>query len=70
MVTVREAEKEVVSQLILWEPSHGKKGRGRPANINQIEEDTGIPKQNLGNVLEDHEQWNAIINSVRSRSMR
>ena len=63
---------EVINQLILWEPKQGKRKIGRPRKtyINQIEEDTGIPRGQLANVMEDREQWKAIVKMVRSRSIR
>lgn len=63
---------EVVHQLLLWEPAHGKRSRGRPAKtyIEQLEEDTGIPREGIGRNMKDREQWKVIVKNVRPRSIR
>ena len=46
---------EVIQRLILWEPQHGNRKRGRPkiTYIDQLERDTGIMRGNLGRAMED-----------------
>ena len=43
----RRREEEVIHKLLLWEPSHGRRGRGRPLRtyINQLCDDTGLGKR-------------------------
>ena len=64
---------EVVHQLILWEPKHGSRSVGGQLRtyIDQLESDTGIPRENLANAMEDREGWRkkVMVNKVRLRSM-
>ena len=41
------SKKKIIHKLLLWEPLHGKKSRGRSSKtfIDQIVEDTSIPKE-------------------------
>ena len=57
------ATNEVISEVILWEPTHGKRGRGRPARtyIDQLVDDTGIQKEHLCMAMEDREGWRGVI---------
>ena len=52
---------EIVHQLLLWEPTHGKRARGRPAKtfIDQIVEDTGIRKEELAQSMDDRKNLEA-----------
>ena len=64
---------EVVHQLILWEPKHGSRSVGGQLRtyIDQLESDTGIPRENLANAMEDREGWRkrVMAKKVRLRSM-
>ena len=64
------AKNEVISEVILWEPRHGKRGRGRPARtcIDQLVDDTGIQKEHLRMAMDDREGWRGVIKNVRPRS--
>ena len=66
------ATNEVISEVILWEPTHGKRGRGRLARtyIDQLVDDTGIQKEHLRMAMEDREGWRGVIKNVRPRSIR
>ena len=60
---------EPVSKLVLWAPTQGKRGRGRPAinYINQISRDTGLNLDELGKTMEDRDQWRTIAKNVFDR---
>ena len=64
------SKSELASKLILWDPSHGKRSRGRPAItfIDQLEEDTGIRRNELPKLMDDRLHWKNLIIEVRVRS--
>ena len=63
---------EVIHQLILWEPSHGKRSRGRPPRtfIQQLTEDTGLEKDELKTAMGDRNGWRKVVRDVRPRTLR
>ena len=66
-------KEEVVSDLILWQPSHGRRKRGRPAKtfIDQIMNDTGISNiDELKNAMENRDDWKLRVNVCRENSMQ
>ena len=66
------SREEVIHQLLLWEPSHGKRSRGRPAKtfIDQLTGDTGIESDELKTVMEDRDGWKEVVRNVRPRMLR
>ena len=68
----RRSRNEVIHQVLLWESSHGRRKRGRPARtyINQIVDDTGIKREDLANAMEDRDVWREIVRNVRPRSLQ
>ena len=62
---------ELASDLILWQPYHGKRKRGRPANmcIDQLRDDTNfttIYEREIA--MEDREGWKTLVMDYRSSS--
>ena len=57
------------SQLLLWDPKHGRRSRGRTATtfINQLESGTGLSRQDLAPVMANRREWDRLIKSVRVR---
>ena len=56
------------SQLILWEPTHGRKSRGRPQAtfIDTLKRDTGLDGvAEIQTLMEDREQWRAAVRNSR-----
>ena len=56
------------SELILWEPTHGKKSRGRPhaTFIDTLKRDTGLSSANeIRTLMEDRGQWRAAVRNSR-----
>ena len=58
----RHAE-EVASQLILWAPQHGNRGKGRPALsfVKTLQRDTDLEVEELGTCMRDRGVWRAIV---------
>jgi len=56
------------SELILWEPTHGKKSRGRPhaTFIDTLKRDTGLNSTTeIKTLMMDRDEWRAAIRSSR-----
>ena len=62
--------KEVVQQLILWEPRYDKNTKERSARnfINQLTDDTNLDKEDLETAMNDREYWKNKVIEVRLRS--
>ena len=60
---------EVISDLLLWEPKHGARKRGRPAltYVDQLQNDTGLSIAELKNIMENRKEWMKLVNGVRVR---
>jgi len=63
---------EPVAGLLLWQPRHGVRSRGRPARtyIDQLEEDVGIRHMDLPSSMDDRECWRGRVRSVRASSIQ
>ena len=58
---------ELCSQLLLWEPTHGKRRVGAPAKtyVNLLEDDTGIKKEEFQKLMGDRELWRDYVGDIR-----
>ena len=57
------------SEMILWEPTHGKKSRGRPqaTYIDTLKRDTGLTSTTeIKTLMMDKDEWRAVIRSSRA----
>ena len=63
---------EVIYKLLLWEPTNGKRSRGRPAKtyIDQMMEDTQLENDELHRAMEDRGVWRRLVMETRLRSIR
>ena len=61
---------EIISKVLLWDPKHGKRKRGRPAKtyVDQLQSDIDLSLEDLKVVMEDREEWRKIIHRARVRS--
>ena len=61
---------EVISDLLLWEPKHGARKRGRPATtyVDQLRNDTGLSIAELKSIMGNQKEWMKLVNGVRVRS--
>ena len=50
---------EAASNLVLWTPNHGKRGRGRPARtfVQQLRDDTGLKEREMASLMLRRDQW-------------
>ena len=61
---------EFAHQLLLWEPTHGKRVCWRPRRtfIDQLADDTELQKEDLANAMNDREYWKSKVVDVWLRS--
>ena len=66
------AKTELASDLILWQPTHGRRSRGRPAKtyVDQLTEDIDCDPENLPMLMTDRDDWKERVNICRVRSTR
>ena len=64
------ADNELASTVLLWQPQHGQRSRGRPANtyIDQLVEDTEYTLDELPNAMNDRDGWRKCVNECRASS--
>ena len=64
-------EQQTLQQLLLWEPTHGNRGRGRPCKtyLDQLYNDTNMEREELATAMQDRVKWRKIVNGVRARSI-
>ncbi|KAI8498174.1 hypothetical protein Bbelb_241180 [Branchiostoma belcheri] len=57
------SREEIVAELVLWTPKHGRRKAGRQAAtyIDCLRRVTGLEVDYLGQVMEDRECWSAIL---------
>ena len=61
---------ELIRDVLLWTPTHGRAKAGRPARtyIQQLCEDTGCCPEDLPWAMNDREQWRERIRDIRATS--
>jgi len=54
---------EEASNLVLWVPDRGSKGRGRPTNmfIDTLTRDTGLQLEEMHACMQDKGQWRTVV---------
>ena len=57
---------ELISDFLLWTPSHGRAKAGWPARtyVQQLREDTGSSLEDLSEAMSDRERWRARIRDI------
>ena len=61
---------ELISDVLLWTPTHGRAKAGRPARtyIQQLCEDTGCCPKDLPRAMNDREEWRERVRDIRATS--
>ena len=61
---------ELISNVLLWTPTHGRAKAGRPARtyIQQLCEDTGCCPEDLPEAMNDREKWQERVRDIRATS--
>ena len=61
---------ELISDVLLWTPSHGRAKAGRPARtyIQQLCEDMGCCPEDLPRAMNDREEWRERVRDIRATS--
>ena len=59
---------ELISDVLLWTPTHGRAKAGRPARIyiQQLCEDTGCCPEDLPEAMNDREKWRVRVRDIRA----
>ena len=63
---------ELIRDVLLWIPTHGRAKAGRPARtyIQQLCEDTGCCPEDLPRAMNDREEWRERVRDIRAASTR
>ena len=61
---------ELIRDVLLWTPTHGRAKAGRPARtyIQQLCEDTGCCPEDLPRAMNDWEEWRERVRDIRATS--
>ena len=61
---------ELISEVLLWTPTHGRAKAGRPewTYIQQLSEDTGCCPEDLPEAMNDWEKWRERVREIRASS--
>ena len=61
---------ELISDVLLWTPTHGRAKAGRPARtyIQQLCEDMGCCSEDLPRAMNDREKWRERVRDIRTTS--
>ena len=61
---------ELISDVLLWTPTHGRAKAGRPARtyIQQLCEDTGCSPEDLPETMNDRRKWRERVRDIRTTS--
>ena len=62
------SKNEVVSDVLLWLPIHGRRSRGCPAKtfVDQLMEDTSCNYEDIPNAIMNREEWRVRVNQCRA----
>ena len=65
-----EKQGELISDVLLWTPTHGRAKAGRPARIyiQQLCEDTGCCPEDLPEAMNDREKWRERVRDIHATS--
>ena len=60
-------KEELASDLILWQPTYGHRGRGRPNKtyIDQLASDAECPSEHLATLMSNRNEWKERVKAIR-----
>ena len=66
----RAEGRSIVSKLVTWQPTQGRRNKGRPklTYVDLLQEDTGYEVSEIENSMQDRRFWRAIINDRQQPS--
>ena len=66
------SKQELASDVLLWQPSHGRQAPGRPKKtyVDQLTDDTGCRIEELPNAMNDRSSWKKRVIDCRASSTR
>ena len=66
------SKNEIVSNVLLWQPEHGKTSRGRPVQtfIDQLRDDSGCSIHDLPAAMSEYKGWQARVRTVGASTTR
>ena len=66
------SREELIRDVLLWTPTHGRAKAGRPARtyIQQLCEDTGCCQEDLPRAMNDREEWRERVRDIRALPVR
>ena len=66
----RRSSDELIGDVLLWTPTHGRAKAGRPARtyIQQLCEDTICSPEDLPEAMNDREKWQERVRDIRATS--
>ena len=69
--TAGEVRDGLISDVLLWTPSHGREKAGRPARtyMQQLCADTGCSPEDPPEAMDDREGWRERIRDIRADSV-
>ena len=69
--TNQTCREELISDVLLWTPIHGRAKAGQPARtyIQQLCEDTGCSPEDLPEAMDDKEKWRERVRDIRASGM-
>ena len=67
---MQDNAEELISDVLLWTPTHGRAKAGRPARtyIQQLCEDSGCCPEDLPEAMNDKEKWRERVRDIRATS--
>ena len=67
----QRSREELISDVLLWTPSHGRMKAGRPARtyIQQLCEDTGCGPEDLPEAMNHREEWRERVRDIHAGGM-
>jgi len=63
---------EIISDTLLWKPSHGYNSVGRPMKtfVDQIMSDTGLTIEELPTAMTNRNEWKELVKRIRASSIQ